>query len=124
MGTTFIQTLVLKLSRIIIYRSNILNCIELHRYDILGSASIKFVKETESVINLYLNFIIENPINYCDKKEAKKIIFKILSFIVNLMYKLNEILKDDNIKENKKLFMNGALKLQTLKDDYIYILRN
>ena len=47
-----------------------------------------------------------------------------MSFIVNLMCKITEILKDDNIKDNNWLFMNGMLKLQTLKEDYIYILRN
>jgi len=124
MDSKFIQTLVLKLSRIINYRSKILICIEFNHYDILGNASIKFIKEAESVINVYFKFVSENPKDYNKKKEAKKIIFKIMSFIVNLMCKITEILKDDNIKDNNWLFMNGMLKLQTLKEDYIYILRN
>jgi hypothetical protein len=124
MSISFIQKLIIKLGKIMDHRSRIIYSIELARYDILGDVSVSFVKDAESVINLYFKFIIENPTNYYDKKEAKIIIFKIMSYIVNLMGKISEIIKDDNIKENKGLFVNGMLKMHNLKEDYIYLLRN
>lgn len=125
MKNEFIKELIIKLGKIISYRSKILSSIELEQYDILGDVSVNFIKECKSVCNLYIKFRINEPRNYYDKKQSKQILFKIMSYIVNLIGKTTKITNENDITiEKRQLFINGLIELEILKDNYIYILRN
>ena len=125
MKNEFIKELIIKLGKIISYRSKILSSIELEQYDILGEVSVNFIKECKSVCNLYIKFRNNEPRNYYDKKQSKQILFKIMSYIVNLIGKTTKITNENDITiEKRQLFINGLMELEILKDNYIYILRN
>ena len=106
----------------------IINSVINENYEQLPKVSFKFVKEAESALNLFMKASLskkENESFYFDIKNAKTKMFKILTSIVTLITNIIYLLQDDKIsKMNRDSFIRGLDKLQYLREDYIYILRN
>ena len=104
----------------------ILNAINNNNYELLATSSVEFIKQTETALQKFMKYEIEhkNSFLYYFEKEAKSALFKILTCIVSLISKINNIIIETNLTRTNYLrYLEGERRLTHLREDYIYILR-
>ena len=105
----------------------ILNAINNNNYELLTTSSVDFIKQTETALQKFIKYEIEHKnsfLYYCEIKESKSALFKILTCIVSLISKINNIIIETNLTRTNYLrYLEGERRLTHLREDYIYILR-
>ena len=105
----------------------ILNAINNNNYELLTTSSVEFIKETESVLQQFMKYEIKNKnsfLYYFEIKESKSALFKILTCIVSLISKINNVIIETNLTRTNYLrYLEGEKRLTHLRENYIYILR-
>tara|TARA_B100000161_G_C33530161_1_gene405614 strand:+ start:772 stop:1158 length:387 start_codon:yes stop_codon:yes gene_type:complete len=105
----------------------ILNAINNNNYELLSVSSVEFIKESEAALQQFINYKIENKasfLSFFEIKEAKNSLFKILTCIISLITKINNIIIETNLtRDNYLRYLEGERKLTYLRENYSYILR-
>ena len=105
----------------------ILNAINNNNYELLSVSSVEFIKESETALQQFINYKIENKtsfLSFFEIKEAKNSLFKILTCIISLITKINNIIIETNLtRDNYLRYLEGERKLTYLRENYSYILR-
>lgn len=105
----------------------ILNAINNNNYELLATSSVEFIKHTETALQKFMNYEIEHKnsfLYYFEIKEAKSALFKILTCIVSLISKINNVIIEMNLTRTNYLrYLEGERRLTHLRENYIYILR-
>ena len=103
-----------------IIQIKIITSLESQDYYILEDNSIKFIKVLNDTFNNLLR--LKNTTSPCN--DYKRLLYKILCIIVNLMTKIQKILDTDKNNKHKTCFIKGLEQLHIQKENYIYVLRN
>tara|TARA_B100001094_G_C17875407_1_gene644203 strand:- start:227 stop:619 length:393 start_codon:yes stop_codon:yes gene_type:complete len=105
----------------------ILNAINNNNYELLATSSVKFIKQTETALQKFMKYEIEHKnsfLYYFEVKEAKSALFKILTCIVSLISKINNVIIETNLTRTNYLrYLEGEKRLTHLRENYSYILR-
>tara|TARA_B000000557_G_C20597260_1_gene368167 strand:- start:171 stop:563 length:393 start_codon:yes stop_codon:yes gene_type:complete len=105
----------------------ILNAINNNNYELLATSSVEFIKQTETALQKFMKYEIEHKnsfLYYFEIKEAKSALFKILTCIVSLISKINNVIIETNLTRTNYLrYLEGERRLTHLRENYIYILR-
>ena len=105
----------------------ILNAINNNNYELLATSSVEFIKQTETALQKFMKYEIEHKnsfLYYFEIKEAKSALFKILTCIVSLISKINNVIIETNLTRTNYLrYLEGEKRLTHLRENYIYILR-
>tara|TARA_A100001015_G_scaffold318941_1_gene440352 strand:+ start:608 stop:994 length:387 start_codon:yes stop_codon:yes gene_type:complete len=105
----------------------ILNAINNNNYEVLATSSVEFVKETERALQKFMKYEVENKssiLSFFDLKEVKGALFKILTCIVSLLKKINNVIIENNLtRANYLRYLEGEKRLSYLRENYIYILQ-
>lgn len=106
---------------------HILNAIENQNYDLLCTYSVRFVKEAENALFKFMKYEASQRsaiLKFFEIKDLKNSLFKILTCIVSLISRINNVLNDNNItRMNYLRYLEGHKQLSYLRENYIYILR-